>query len=78
MMKFLFMIFISPAIVLVASILGVYVVNNWLLVPCATLVIFIIITKFLFAESFLVWSITYTILSLITVLVLKVTRDDDN
>jgi Na+/H+ antiporter NhaC len=70
-MEFLLVLFICPIIVLVASIIGFFLVRRWFVVPLLTFVVFTILTFTVFNESFFIWVAIYTILSVIVSLIMK-------
>ncbi|MFE8696118.1 DUF2651 family protein [Cytobacillus sp. FJAT-53684] len=71
-MEFLLVLFICPIIVLVASIIGFYLVGRrWFVMPLLTFVVFTILTFTVFNESFFIWVVVYTILSVIVSLLMK-------
>ncbi|KOP81371.1 DUF2651 family protein [Cytobacillus solani] len=71
-MEFLLVLFIFPIIVLVASIIGFFLVGRrWFVMPLFTFVVFTILTFTVFNESFFIWVIVYIILSVIVSLLMK-------
>ena len=71
-MEFLLVLFICPIIVLVASIIGFFLVGRrWFVMPLLTFVVFTILTFIVFNESFFIWVVAYTILSVIVSLLMK-------
>ncbi|KPB06239.1 DUF2651 family protein [Bacillus sp. CHD6a] len=73
-MEFLLVLFIFPAAVIVASIIGILLFKKWFIVPALTLVVFAILMFTLFNESFFIWVVVYTILSVIISLIVKFTK----
>ncbi|MCC3359473.1 DUF2651 family protein [Bacillus sp. REN16] len=70
-MEFILVLFICPIIVLIASIFGFLVVRRWFVMPLLTFIVFAILTFTVFNESFFVWVIVYTIISVIVSLIMK-------
>jgi hypothetical protein len=60
-----------PAIVLIASIIGYFLVKKWFIMPLLTFAVFTILTFTVFNESFFIWVVVYTILSVIVSLIMK-------
>nr|WP_246483810.1 DUF2651 family protein [Heyndrickxia vini] len=73
-MEFLLVLFICPIIVIVASILGIFLFRKWFVTPLLTFVVFIILTFTIFNESFFIWVVVYTILSIIISLIMKLIK----
>lgn len=61
-----------PAIVLIASIIGYFLVGKrWFVIPLLTFVVFTILTFTVFNETFFFWVVVYTALSVIVSLIIK-------
>lgn len=74
-MEFLLVLFICPSIVLVASIIVFFFVGRrWFVMPLLTFVVFIILTFTVFNETFFIWVVVYTILSVIVSLLMKIIK----
>ncbi|MBP0726628.1 DUF2651 family protein [Bacillus sp. RG28] len=73
-MEFLLVLFICPIIVLVASIIGFLVVRRWFVMPLLTFVVFTILTFTVFNDTFFIWVVVYTILSVIVSLIMKLIK----
>ena len=69
-MHVLVAIFILPLLIVIASIFGYVWFKQWTLVPLLTFILFTILTFTLFNDNFFVWAIIYTIISLITSLIM--------
>ena len=69
-MHVLVTVFILPLLIVIASIFGYVWFKQWTLVPLLTFILFTILTFTLFNDNFFVWALLYTILSLITSLIL--------
>ena len=69
-MHVLVTVFILPLLIVIASIFGYVWFKQWTLVPLLTFILFTILTFTLFNDDFFVWAMLYTILSLITSLIL--------
>lgn len=63
-MEFILILFLYPAIVIAASIPGTLIFKKWYVIPLATFVVFTILTFAVFNESFFIWTVVYTLLSL--------------
>lgn len=72
MSMFLLLIVIGPAIVLITSIIGYLLFEKWFVTPLITLGVFTILTFLLFNETFFIWVIIYSALSLVVNLILKI------
>lgn len=70
-MEFLLVLLVSPIIVIVASIIGMFLFKKWFVLPLSTFVIFSILTFTVFNESFIIWVVVYTIISIIISLIMK-------
>lgn len=70
-MEFIFVLFICPIIVILASIVGYLLFKNWFVMPLLTLIIFTILTFTVFNESFFIWVVVYTIVSVVVSLIMK-------
>ncbi|MGG4534420.1 DUF2651 family protein [Aneurinibacillus migulanus] len=70
-MEFLLVLFICPIIVIVASIIGIFLFKKWFVIPLLTFIVFTILTFTIFNESFFIWVVVYTILSIIVSLMMK-------
>lgn len=69
-MHVLVVMFVLPFIILIASILGYIWLKQWTIMPLLTFILFTILTFMLFNESFFVWAILYTAISLVTSLII--------
>lgn len=69
-MHVLVTLFILPLLIIIASILGYVWFKQWAIVPLLTFIVFTILTFSLFNDSFFVWAIIYTALSLIISLII--------
>ena len=69
-MNVLVVMFILPLLIIIVSILGYVWLKQWTIVPLLTFILFTILTFTLFNDSFFVWAIIYTIISLITSLIM--------
>ena len=69
-MHVLVAIFILPLLIVIASVFGYAWFKQWTLVPLLTFMLFTILTFTLFNDNFFIWALLYTILSLITSLIL--------
>ena len=69
-MHVLVAVFILPLLIVIASIFGYVWFKQWTLVPLLTFILFTILTFTLFNDNFFVWAIIYTIISLITSLIM--------
>lgn len=69
-MHVLVTLFILPLLIIIASILGYVWFKQWAIVPLLTFILFTILTFSLFNDSFFVWTIIYTTLSLIISLII--------
>lgn len=70
-MEFLLVLFICPIIVIVSSIIGIFLFKKWFVIPLLTFIVFTILTFTIFNESFFIWVVVYTILSIIVSLMMK-------
>ena len=66
----LVVMFILPLLIIIASILGYVWLKQWAIVPLLTFILFTTLTFTLFNDDFFVWAIIYTIISLITSLIM--------
>ncbi|CRK83043.1 DUF2651 family protein [Neobacillus massiliamazoniensis] len=57
-------LFIFPIAVIVASIIGFLVVRKWFVMPLFTFIVFAILMFSVFNETFFIWVVIYTILSI--------------
>ncbi|MDI7741299.1 DUF2651 family protein [Lysinibacillus fusiformis] len=64
-MEFLLIFFICPIIVVVATIIGFFLVRRWFVMPLLTFAVCTILTFTIFNETFFFWVVVYTILSVI-------------
>lgn len=69
-MNVLIAVFILPLLIVIVSILGYVWLKQWTIVPLLMFILFTILTFTLFNDSFFVWAIIYTVLSLITSLIM--------
>ena len=69
-MNVLVVMFILPLLIIIASILGYVWLKQWTIVPLLTFILFTTLTFTLFNDSFFVWAIIYTVISLITSLIM--------
>ena len=69
-MHVLVTVFILPVLIVIASILGYIWLKQWTIVPLLTFILFTILTFTLFNDDFFIWAIIYTIISLITSLIM--------
>lgn len=67
-------IFTFSVIVIITSIIGSFLIKKWFVMPLLTFVIFAILTVTVFNESFFIWVVFYTILSIIISLITKVIK----
>ncbi len=74
MSEFTIVFFLCPLLVLLASIVGYIVFKKWFVMPLAIFVVFTILTFTIFNQSFFIWVIIYTVLSLIVSLIMKKIR----
>ncbi len=65
------MFFICPIIVIAASIIGYLVIRRWFVMPLLTFIVFTILTFTVFNESFFIWVVVFTIISVIVSLIMK-------
>lgn len=70
-MEFLMVFLIYPIIVLAASVIGFLVIRRWFVMPLLTFVVFTLLTFTVLNESFFIWVVVYTILSVIVSLIMK-------
>ncbi|WP_102275603.1 DUF2651 family protein [Cytobacillus massiliigabonensis] len=73
-MEFQFVLLIFPAMVIVASIIGIFLFKKWFVVPALTLIVFTFLLFTVFNESFLIWVVVYTILSVIISLIVQLIK----
>ena len=64
-MEFALVLYICPGIVVLASIIGIFLINKWFVMPLLTFVVFAILTFTIFNETFFIWAIIYSIISII-------------
>ena len=64
-MDFAMILYIFPAFVLIASVVGFFLIKKWFAIPLLIFIIFFILTFTVFNESFFIWVIVYTVLSII-------------
>ncbi|MEH7108846.1 DUF2651 family protein, partial [Bacillus sp. JJ1764] len=64
-MEFSLILLIFPIVVVVSSIIGFLFFRKWFVMPLLTFVVFALLMMSIFNESFLIWLILYTILSII-------------
>jgi len=69
-MNVLVVMFILPLLIVIASIFGYVWFKQWTLVPLLTFIVFTILTFTVFNDNFFIWALLYTILSLITSLIM--------
>ena len=69
-MHVLIAVFILPLLIVTASIFGYVWLKQWTIMPLLTFVLFTILTFTLFNDDFFVWAIIYTVISLITSLIM--------
>lgn len=74
-MEFLFVLLICPIVVLTATSL---LVKKWFVMPIVTFIVFTILTVTIFNETFFIWAIMYSLLSLIVSLTMKYKRRNVN
>lgn len=65
MLVFELVFFTFPALIILASILGVLFFRKWFVVPALTLVAFTIVTFTVFNKTFFLWVCIYTLLSIV-------------
>lgn len=70
--EFVFVLFTCPLIVFVLSIIGYLFLKKWFIMPIVTLLVFLVLTFTHFNESFMIWVIAYTIISLVVSLLMLV------
>lgn len=70
-MEFLLVFWIFPFAVLVTSAVGFLLVRNWFVMPLVTLAVFTILTITVFNQTFVIWDVLYTLLSLLVSWVMK-------
>ena len=73
-MEFIFVLLICPIAVMVASMIGYFLVKKWFVTPIVTFSVFTVLTFTLFNETFFFWVVIYTILSMIVNLMMKFTK----
>ncbi|MGJ7909924.1 DUF2651 family protein [Neobacillus sp. LXY-1] len=64
-MEFSLILFIFPIVVVVTSIIGFLLFRKWFVMPLLTFIVFALLMMSIFNDSFLIWLILYTILSII-------------
>jgi len=69
-MNVLVVMFILPLLIVIASIFGYVWLKQWTIMPLLTFILFTILTFTLFNDDFFVWAIIYTVISLITSLIM--------
>ena len=74
-MEFLFVLLICPIVVLTGTSL---LVKKWFVMPIVTFIVFTILTVTIFNETFFIWAIIYSLLSLIVSLTMKYKRRNVN
>lgn len=74
-MEFLFVLFIFPTIVIIASIIGFSLFKIWFVIPLITLLVFSVLTFTVFNQSFFIWGAIYTILSMIVSTIMKLIKN---
>lgn len=70
-MEFFLVLFLLPIIVLVTSIIGFLVVKKWFVMPFLTFVVLTILTFTVFNETFFIWAVVFSLLSLIISLIMN-------
>lgn len=68
---FSLVLIILPTVVIITSIVGFLLVKRWYVLPLTSFVVFTILTFTVFNESFFIWVVVYTILSVIVSLIMK-------
>lgn len=74
-MEFLFVLFICPIVVLLATRLSV---KQWFVMPIVTFIVFTILTVTVFNATFFIWAVMYSLLSLTVSLTMKFKRRNVN
>lgn len=74
MSEFFSVFFLYPLIVIIASIIGYKLFKKWIIMPLSTFVVFIILTFTIFNQSFFIWVIVYTLLSLVVCFIMEKIR----
>jgi len=74
-MNVLVVMFILPLLIVIASIFGYVWLKQWTIMPLLTFILFTILTFTLFNDDFFVWAIIYTVISLITSLIMCKVRE---
>ncbi|MFS0752554.1 DUF2651 family protein [Oceanobacillus sp. 1P07AA] len=69
-MEFLLVLIVYPIFVILASVFGYFLFRKWFVFPSITLIVFLILTIFVYNTSFLIWAIIYTVMSLIFSLII--------
>lgn len=69
-MEFLIVFFIFPIIVVFTSIIGFILFQKWYVIPIVTFFVFIVLTFTVFNESFFIWVVVYTIISVLISLIM--------
>ncbi|WP_017754129.1 DUF2651 family protein [Calidifontibacillus oryziterrae] len=72
--EFILVLFICPFIVLIATIIGNLLLKKWFIMPLITFSIFFVMMYVIFNESFFIWVISYTIISLLVSLTMNVLK----
>ncbi|WP_191561070.1 DUF2651 family protein [Metabacillus idriensis] len=70
-MEFVFVLIICPIIVIVLSAASCFLLKKWYIMPIAVLILCSVLTFTLFNDSFFIWVIVYTILSIVVSLIVK-------
>lgn len=70
-MEFLLILIIFPAIVFIMSIVGYLLTKKSYVTPAIVFVLFSFLMLLLFNESFFIWVIAYTLISVIVTLVMS-------
>lgn len=70
-MEFSLILLIFPIVVIIASVIGYLLFRKWIVMPLLTFMVFAILMFTVFNESFLIWLVVNTILSMIVSLPMK-------
>lgn len=70
-MEFILVLFIIPIIVIAVSIFGYILLKKWFVVPVVTFLVFIVLMLAVLNETFFIWVVIYTIISIIISLIMK-------
>lgn len=73
-MEFVLVLVIFPIVVVVASGIGFLLVRKWFVMPLLTFLVFAVLMITVFNESFLIWLVLYTFISLTVSFSLKFLR----